>query len=87
MTPHDVVRKAIPDASDSLCEYIVWGRTPFPFIGPPEIVKLIYRAARRYLRAEANNIVLCELCSNKAFDGEDLCFNCDQVLFWARFEK
>jgi len=30
MTHAEIIRKAIPNADDELCEFILWGRTPFP---------------------------------------------------------
>lgn len=41
MLTSDVIRAAIPNADESICEHILWGRTAFPFI--PLTAKDIYR--------------------------------------------
>jgi hypothetical protein len=30
MTPAQIIRAAIPEADEVLCDHILWGRTPFP---------------------------------------------------------
>lgn len=72
-----VIRAAIPNASEELCEHIVWGRTPFPFAKVP--AQALYKAASRYARAKQNNVSLCDWCDNKATI-RDLCANCAKAL-------
>lgn len=63
MNADQIIRAAIPGASNEVCDYILWSRTPFPIgaITP----KQIYRAARSFHRATVNGIQLCELCDSK----------------------
>lgn len=77
MTSEEIIRAAIPGASDGLCDHILWGRTPFPVgsITP----KSLYRAASAWKRACDKNIELCELCHRKATDGM-LCERCSAAL-------
>lgn len=74
MTPADFIRAAIPTASDSLCDHIMWGRTPYPFtrLGARDF----YKAASRYHRAAMNGIRLCDFCDKPAVDG----WNCQSCL-------
>ena len=73
----DIIRKAIPDASEELCDFIIWGRTAFP--AGPLTAKLLYQAAARYQRAEANHRVICEFGDNLATK-ESLCQSCATAL-------
>lgn len=77
MTPADCVRGAIPSASDSLCDHIVWGRTPFPFT--KLTARDFYKAASRYQRAAVRGIRLCDWCDNIAVD-EWTCQACNDAL-------
>ena len=70
-----VVQAAIPGADESLCDHILWERTPFP-CGPVSARKL-YRAASRFRRANANKIRLCDHCENKAQSGKYMCSRCE----------
>ena len=65
MTAQDVIRNAVPGASDSFCEFILWSRTPFPF-GAID-AKTLYKSTMTYHRAYKNKIELCELCDNKVY--------------------
>ncbi len=81
MTPYEVVRKAIPDADDDLCSFIVWGRTGFPaFWKTDNPACEIFEAARRWLRATTNGRQLCEFCDRQITDGKDLCPSCAGIL-------
>lgn len=82
MNAEQIIKAAIPSATDELINYIVWGRTPFPF--GPVSAKHLYKAASGYQRAMANNISLCELCDNKVPTGEYTCDRCESVLEKAR---
>lgn len=74
MTPAQVIRKAIPDADDALCDHILWGRTPFPMGGIT--ARGLYEAARRFQRAAVNGRRLCDWCNNLALTGEFMCVLC-----------
>ena len=81
MTPYEVIRKAIPDADDDLCSFILWGRTGFPaFWKTNNIAREIFEAARRFSRALANKRQLCDFCDNQTPDGRDLCPSCAVAL-------
>lgn len=74
MTPQQIIRAAIPDASDEECDYVLWSRTPFP-IGKVT-AKSIYKAASRVLRAFNHKRRLCECCDNEITNGKYLCDRC-----------
>lgn len=81
MTPREIVRKAIPDADDDLCEHIIWARTGFPaFWKTDNPEREIFEAARRFSRAVANGRQLCDFCDNQVADGETLCPSCTGMM-------
>ena len=71
----DIIRKAIPDASDELCEYIALERTAYPFVNN---ASMLYHSASSYIRANDNGIKLCELCNNKT--ESKLCDKCNAII-------
>ena len=77
-TAPEIVRAAIPDATDATCEHVLWGMTPFPVgrVLPREI----FRAASRLRRAEANGVRLCEHCDQRAMPDEWYGRGCGDVL-------
>lgn len=81
MTPAQVIRAAIPGADDSLCEYILWERTPFPC--GPIWARDIYAAASRWRRADVRGVRLCEFCDRIAETGLT-CASCEAGLQRAR---
>lgn len=75
MTPIQVVQLAIPDASDELCDHILWARTPFPC--GAITAQSLYKAARSWDRAQAKGIELCDFCHNRVPAGQRfLCERC-----------
>ena len=84
MSPNDVVRAAIPDADQGMCEHIVWGRTPFPFKAVS--ARELYKAASRVQRAHRNGITLCMFCDNIAEAGDTECATCAAALDRCRKE-
>jgi len=46
MTWYDLVRKYFPNASDELCEYILWERTCFPICGREKVEKQLRELAK-----------------------------------------
>ena len=75
MTVQEIIKKAIPTADDRLCEYILWGRTPYPC---GEIsVRSLYRAANRWKRAQDNGHRLCEFCDRIVTSKMMVCPRCD----------
>ena len=78
MNAFEVVQKAIPDATKSIADHILWGMTPFP-MGAVS-VRSIYKAAARFKRAEANGIRLCDCCDNKAMPNGYYCQPCHDCL-------
>ncbi len=83
-TAAEIVRAAIPDATEATCEHVLWGMTPFPC--GSVFPKQIFRAASRLRRAEANGVRLCDHCDQMAMLGEWLCTGCDAGLRAARRE-
>lgn len=77
MTAEEIVRAAIPGASEGLCDHILWARTPFPFT--EVTARDVYRAAASWKRACDRNIELCEFCHRKATNGT-LCERCSVAL-------
>jgi hypothetical protein len=41
MTWNDLVRRYIPDASDQLCDFILWEKTAFPLTNVEEVEEQI----------------------------------------------
>lgn len=78
MNAETIVRAAIPNAIPELCSHILWAMTCFPF--GKVTARDIYRSARRYARARANGIELCELCDRKAETGKMICTRCDEAM-------
>ena len=78
MLINEIIRAAIPDASEATCDYILWGRTPFPM--GKITAKSVYRAAARIRRCGAHGITLCAYCDNIAEKGKCECAKCDEVL-------
>lgn len=77
MLIHDIIKAAIPDADESLCEYIAWGRTAFPFT--PVSAKAFYKAASRFHRASHKGVRLCDFCDRVA-EKNGLCLDCKKAL-------
>lgn len=75
MTAQEVIRGAIPDASDELCMYILWGRTPFPC--GPVTAKSLYRVASGFRRARG---YLCEYCERRTEPGIRQCLRCSAAI-------
>ena len=77
-TAAEIVRAAIPDASEADCEHVLWGMTPFPFgrVFPKEI----FRAASRLRRAGANGVRLCEHCDQQSSPDDRVCEKCAAAL-------
>ncbi len=78
MLINEIIRAAIPDASEAMCEYILWERTPFP-VGKIT-AKSLYRAAARTRRCSERGIKLCDFCDNIAVEGRWACVRCNEVL-------
>ena len=74
----EIIRNAIPNASDEVCEHILWGRTPYP-VGAIT-AKELYKSANRFKRAHDNGIRLCEFCDNIAMPDNWVCTSCNRAL-------
>lgn len=74
----EIIRAAIPNATEELAEEILWGRTPFP-IGRVS-AKDLYKAASRFERAAKNEIALCDFCNNKVTGVYAVCDSCNKAL-------
>ena len=77
MNAEDIIRAAIPDATDGLCDHVLWGRTPFPF--GRLSVRDIYKAASSYRRANEHGLVLCDFC-HRVVDSGNVCQTCREGL-------
>lgn len=75
---YQIIRAAIPDASDMTCEHVLWGRTHFPFA--PLSAQYLYKRASGYYRAGKHDIRLCEFCDNRAKRRKFVCHKCDKAL-------
>mgnify|MGYP001614447862 CR=1 FL=1 len=84
MNAQQIIRAAIPEADDALCEHILWGRTPFPCSAIS--ARSLYLAAHRYKRASANKIHLCDFCDNIAAPNDTVCSECGSALGRVREE-
>jgi hypothetical protein len=74
----DLIQRIVPDADMEFCEYIMWGRTAFPF-GRVD-ARRIYKATSAVIRANANKRKLCDHCDNIAVEGKWTCVSCDRAL-------
>ena len=78
-----IIRAAIPGATDDVCGWILWGRTPYP-MGAIS-ARSVYKAASRIQRAAATGKRLCELCDRLAV--KDICQRCEDVLSGTRYPR
>lgn len=85
MTGQEIIRAAIPGASDILCDHILWGRTPFPC--GEVTAQSLYRAASAYQRATVKGIELCTFCHRIAVKGEWECAGCAAALAVGRSDR
>lgn len=74
MNVERIVRAAIPEATSSVIDHILWGRTPYPCgaITP----KSLYKAADSWARACRNNLYLCDLCHRVDEGSKGACDHC-----------
>lgn len=84
MTPADVIRRVIPNADDVICEHILWGRTPFPFV--KLTARDLYHAADGFRRASEHGFRLCDHCHTRAMSGKWECKKCAAALRRVRVE-
>lgn len=75
MLIYDVIRAAIPEADDNLCEWILWERTPFPFT---LTVRGLWTVSWRMKRVFDKGLKLCELCDRLAEEDNSLCKPCSK---------
>lgn len=78
MSALDIVRAAIPQATEDVADMILWCRTPFP-VGAIT-ARDLYRAASRLQRAQAAGHYLCEFCDRMVERTEDVCERCAKAL-------
>lgn len=78
LTFGEVIRRAVPEATEEFCEHILWGRTPFPVgrVTPT----YIFRSAYRFNRACEKGITLCDFCDRVAIPGKSCCEICYSAL-------
>jgi len=73
-----IVRAAIPGASDTDIEHVLWGRTPFPFTKLTP--RSLFKAASGWRRACRSSRTLCDHCSNEAVKDGYECVRCREAL-------
>jgi hypothetical protein len=78
VTHHDIIRAALPKASDGLCEHILWSRTPYPCARSTP--RELYRAASQIRRAASHGRSLCDFCERLAIDGGWCCEQCKAMI-------
>ena len=78
MQIQEIIKAAIPRASDALCEHIIWGRTAYPFA--QITARVLYRAASRYKRAHDHGFRLCDFCDRQVERGHFVCPSCNKAL-------
>lgn len=74
----EIIKNAIPEATEELCEYILWGRTPYP-CGEID-ARSLYKAAYRVKRAHDKGNRLCEFCDRIVTTQRMACTRCDKAL-------
>lgn len=75
----DVIRAAIPDADEAMCDYILWDRTPFPF--KQLTARELYKTAASFHRGQRAGITFCDLCPRPAVVHLSyLCIPCHRAL-------
>ncbi len=52
LTPFELVRLYFPDASDELCELLIWERTSYPFVEAEEIARQLREFAEKSRKAK-----------------------------------
>lgn len=77
-TAIEVIRAAIPGATEELADHVLWSRTQFPF--KRLTAKDIYKAASGYKRAYDRQIDLCDFCDHKVPQGKYTCEKCSAAL-------
>jgi hypothetical protein len=63
-TVAEVIRAAIPDASESVIDHVLWARTPYP--AGAVRAKDLYQAASGFIRAHRKGRALCDFCERPA---------------------
>ena len=74
----DIIKAAIPSADESICEHILWGRTPFPMRGIS--AKELFKSASGFNRANKKGNRLCDWCHCLAVEGKSECQSCYDAL-------
>lgn len=81
MKIYAIIRSAIPNATDEICEHILWGRTTYPM--GVITARSLYGAAKRFDRANKKNIRLCDFCDRIVRENRtecDICAQCRKAL-------
>ena len=78
MNAEDIVRAAIPNASEGLVNHMLWGRTPFPFT--KVTARDLYKASAGYKRAWDKGNNLCDHCNRIADYNTYTCKTCGEFL-------
>ena len=57
MTWRDLVRKYFPNASDTICDFILWEKTAFPLVPAKEVEKQLQEYQVMWLAEKRSNYV------------------------------
>ena len=78
MNIQQIIKAAIPDADETVCDWILWGRLPYPFA--KLTAKDIYKAAHRFKRVDVKGKRLCDLCDKLVECDNWTCDTCKSSL-------
>jgi hypothetical protein len=57
MTWGDLVRKFFPNATDAICEFILWEKTAYPLVSAEEVEKQLQEYQMLWLAEKRSNYV------------------------------
>ena len=77
-TVGEIIRAAVPDANEEMCDWILWSRTPYPCGNVT--AQSLYRAANRVRRCREHNRKLCEMCDRAITWNAHICSRCEAAL-------
>ena len=78
MNIQQIIKAAIPDADETVCDLILWERLPYPFA--KLTAKDIYKAAHRFKRVAAKGGRLCDFCEKLVERDNRTCDICKNSL-------
>lgn len=73
-TFEQVIKAAMPDADRDMIHYVLWERTPFPFV--KLTARSLFKSTDRIRRTSSNGNRLCEFCDRLVPGGKWTCEQC-----------